>query len=169
MPVQAPADRVQFERCLSIGYSTIIYYTIGVCFHVDDGLATSNSLTDLKKLEQELKSEYGENMTVQYGEQHEYLGMFLDVSSGKYCEMTMSKYIDDLVSDVGVDGERAADSPASTALFDTPTSELLCEKDRELFHRHVARLLYLATRVRPDVLLAVTFLCSRVALSLIHI
>jgi hypothetical protein len=79
-------------------------------------------------------------MSVQYGEQHEYLGMFLDVSSGKYCEMTMSKYIDDLVADVGVEGERAADSPASAALFDIPTSELLCEKDRELFHRHVARL-----------------------------
>ena len=31
----------------------------------------------------------------------------------------------------------------------------------EKFHRGVAQLLYLATRVRPDILLPITFLCSR--------
>ena len=34
---------------------------------------------------------------------------------------------------------------------------------KEKFHRAVAQLLYLATRVRPDILLPITFLCSRVA------
>ena len=102
-------------------------------------------------------------MSVKYGDKHEYLGVSLDLSSGKYCEMTMTKYIDDLVTDVAVEGERAAESPASVGLFNIIVSEKLQETERELFHRHVARLLYLATRVRPDILLPVTFLCSRVA------
>ena len=152
-----PVDLCVFNRTYDVGKQTT------VCFHVDDGITTSNSLNDLQKFEHELKEEFGENMSVQYGDEHEYLGMSLDVSSGGYCEMTMQRYIENLVSDVGVEGDRIADSPASTALFTIPTSEKLCEKDRELFHRHVARLLYLATRVRPDILLAVTFLCSRVA------
>ena len=152
-----PVDVCVFNRTDESGNQTT------VCFHVDDGLATSSSMNDLQKLERELKEEFGENMSVTYGDEHEYLGMSLDVSSGSYCEMTMSKYIENLVTDVGVEGDRVADSPASNALFLIPDSDRLCEKDRELFHRHVARLLYLATRVRPDILLAVTFLCSRVA------
>ena len=78
---------------------------------------TSGSLNDLRKLEHELKSEFGENMSVKYGDKHEYLGMSLDLSSGKYCEMTMTKCIDDLVTDVAVEGERTAEFPASVGLF----------------------------------------------------
>ena len=119
-------------------------------------------MSDLQKLERALKEEFGENMSVQYETEHEHLGMSLDVSSGKYCAMTMSKYIENLVTDVGVDGDRVADYPASVSLFAIPISEKLYERDRELFHRHCARVLYLATRVRTDILLAVTFLCSRI-------
>lgn len=80
-------------------------------------------MSDLQKLERALKEEFGENMSVQYGTEHEHLGMSLDVSSGKYCAMTMSKYIENLVTDVGVDGDRVADYPASVSLFAIPCDQ----------------------------------------------
>ena len=39
------------------------------------------------------------------------------------------------------------------------------EKEREFFHTLTAKLLYLGKRVRPDILLAVSFLCKRVQIA----
>jgi hypothetical protein len=36
------------------------------------------------------------------------------------------------------------------------------ETDRKFFHTVVAKLLYLGKRIRPDILLTVSFLCTRV-------
>jgi hypothetical protein len=128
---------------------------------VDDGMATSVDLKDLKLFEEQLRTEYGEGLKITYGKTHEYLGMAIDVRDA-YCEMTMSKYILDLVKDNGGYKQRVYQTPASDGLFNVLESKPLNEKDREHFHKTVARLLYLATRVRPDILLAVTYLCSRV-------
>ena len=35
-------------------------------------------------------------------------------------------------------------------------------KDTDLFHRHVARLLFTSKRARPDIQVCVAFLCTRV-------
>ena len=66
------------------------------------------------------------------------------------------------MKDNGGANQRVYDSPASARLFEDPVSKLLNKEKRESFHKTVARLLYLATRVRPDILLPVTYLCSRV-------
>jgi hypothetical protein len=42
-------------------------------------------------------------------------------------------------------------------------SDVLDKDEAESFHSTVARLLYVATRARPDILLAISFLCTRVA------
>ena len=150
-----PVDQCVFNRYNDQGEQTT------VCFHVDDGVATSVDLKDLKLFEQQLRSEYGKELKITCGKSHEYLGMALDVKD-TYCEMTMSKYIKDLVKDNGGYNQRTYQSPASDRLFTVLESKPLKEKEREHFHKTVARLLYLATRVRPDILLAVTYLCSRV-------
>jgi hypothetical protein len=41
-------------------------------------------------------------------------------------------------------------------------AELLDEARRKKFHTEVAKLLYLSKRARPDILMAVSFLCARV-------
>ena len=41
-------------------------------------------------------------------------------------------------------------------------SPSLSPKDAELFHRHVARLLFASKRARPDIQVCVAFLCTRV-------
>ena len=43
--------------------------------------------------------------------------------------------------------------------YDSPS---LLPKDAELFHRHVARLLFTSKRARPDIQVCVVFLCIRV-------
>ena len=39
---------------------------------------------------------------------------------------------------------------------------LLCERAQKLFHRTVARILYLAKRMRTDAITVTSFLCTRV-------
>ena len=76
----------------------------------------------------------------------------------------MRNYIDELLKDSCV--KSLANSPAAHNLFDIDdTSERLCSQRSEKFHSVVASLLYLATRARPDIMLPVVFLCSRVGIS----
>ena len=103
----SPVDACAFSRADESGNQTT------VSFHVDDGLAASSSMNDSQKLERELREELGESVSAQRGDERERLGVSLDVSSGKRCEMTTSKRIESLVADVGIEGDRVADSPAA--------------------------------------------------------
>ena len=53
-------------------------------------------------------------------------------------------------------------TPAGNDLFKADSSKLLPEKERELFHRTVAKALFLCKRGRPDIQTAVAVLCSMV-------
>ena len=57
-----------------------------------------------------------------------------------------------------------AESPAQSNLFSVTLVSLnpLGDKDKERFHSITAQLLYLAKRVRPDLLVVVSFLTKRV-------
>ena len=60
-------------------------------------------------------------------------------------------------------GSRTAKTPATLRLFDiNPEPEFLSQKDAVIFHHVVAKLLWASLRARPDILLAVSFLTSRV-------
>ena len=57
----------------------------------------------------------------------------------------------------------AMSTPAAKHLFDSnPEAEKLEDVKSEAYHHLVAKLLYLAKRSRPDILLAVSFMCTRV-------
>ena len=57
-----------------------------------------------------------------------------------------------------------ATTPAADNLFKISEDQAKLNKDgKDRLHRSVAQSLYLATRVRPDILLPITFLCSRVS------
>jgi len=54
-------------------------------------------------------------------------------------------------------------NPGPRDLFNiNETSPLLVEQSRQLFHSTIARILYLAKRVRGDIITVVSFLCTRV-------
>ena len=75
-------------------------------------------------------------------------------------KITMQGYIDELLSALDIKG--AVTTPATMHLFDVRDGPPLPQADKEHFHTVVAKLLYLAKRVRPDILTAVAFLAFRV-------
>ena len=133
-----------------------------VCIHVDDGMATCKDIEELQLLEEALKKEYGNKTSSEIGmKAFQLLGMTIDLSNGKSALLTMPNFTDEAVDELGV--KTSASTPASQELFvldeDSPK---LSKEDHDKFHRVVAKLLYLSTRTRPDIMLPVTFLCSRV-------
>ena len=74
----------------------------------------------------------------------------------------MPKYIEDAIS--GLESATPAETPAALDLFAVDESaELLATPAKDDFHSRVAKLLYLAERTRPDILLPdINFLCTRV-------
>jgi hypothetical protein len=149
-----PLDPCVFTKpCADGGQTT-------VCFHVDDGLATSPDAAELKKLVKKLRDVY-QDLKVTEGVRHEYLGMLLDFSEPGQCEATMRKYIADIIEEFGVTG--LARTPAGIDLFDIDVNSVALPTDlKDRFHRATAQCLYLATHVRPDILVAVSFLTTRV-------
>ena len=97
------------------------------------------------------------------GDKHNYLGMtFIFNRDKKNVSISMTKYVEDLLVKYEVTGTSKA--PAGVNLFenDNLSKELgLTEKDK--FHSAVASILFLAKRVRADLLLATSFLCTRVS------
>ena len=140
---------------------------ITVLIYVDDIMATSEAAQDLRELIQTLQKEY-RNITVKEGGTHEYLGMLFEYLTpgvpGGRVRVTMEKYTKDVLEEAGV--RTTADDPAASSLFDiNGSSPVISSQDKELFHRTVAQLLYLATRTRPDILLPTIFLTTRVSVA----
>eukprot|EP01040_Poterioochromonas_malhamensis_P014285 gene14285-15796_t len=72
----------------------------------------------------------------------------------------MEGFIQDVLNQHIVKGK--ANTPALTNLFEVRESPLLNEEKRKEFHSITAKLLYLAKRVRPDILTTVSYLSTRV-------
>ena len=53
-------------------------------------------------------------------------------------------------------------TPATATLFDVRDAPKASEQDRKYFHTYVAKMLYVAKRVKPECLTAVAFLSTRV-------
>ena len=77
----------------------------------------------------------------------------------------MANYINEVLEGC-TDMSGKSQTPAHSNLFDIrpiEASPLLVDDDRERFHSVTAQLLYIAKRVRPDLLVAVAFLTKRVS------
>lgn len=136
------------DQCTALVYVDDIMLT---CHDERTLIATLDYLTGVYK-----------TVKVNRGTTHSYLGMTLDFSKDGECKITMDGYIDEIIRFADITGK--ASSPATTSLFDVrESSPPLQERPRQHFHSCVAKLLYLAKRVRPDVLPVVSFLTTRVS------
>ena len=134
--------------------------TLGI--YVDDIIITATKKSMITNFRDALTREYKE---INYldGDKITYLGMLIDNSNKNYIELSMPQFINDVLNEMKIGSEDTSKSPASNKLFEVLEKDTkLSDQERELFHTSVAKLLYLSKRARPDILLAATFLCTRV-------
>jgi hypothetical protein len=151
--VQNSVDKCVFNKLVGEVQLTIMLY-------VDDLLVTCVDEQLLTGLVDDLKAVFEGDVKHSIDKDLSYLGMHIKVEQGRIT-VSMKAYVEALLQECGITGKAA--SPAKSDLFAIDTrSELLDPKARELFHSLVAKLLYLAKRIRVDILLAVAFLTTRV-------
>ena len=75
----------------------------------------------------------------------------------------MDKCVDDILSGCGVLTTNV--TPGEAVLFDVRDAPRATELETKWFHTHVAKILYLAKRVKPECLTAVAFLSTRVTVA----
>jgi hypothetical protein len=132
-----------------------------VFIHVDDGYLSCVNDEIVRKFKSQLEKIFTHGVTWNEGDFHEYLGMVMDFSTPGKCYLTMKDYIEKICNDWSVD--KVKEYPHTRELFTIDeTKEKLNKEDAEQFHRCVAQLLYLATHVRPDIMVSTIFLTSRV-------
>ena len=146
-----PVDQCVFNRTVNGKQCT-------VTLHVDDLLVMSQCKEDTEWLVAKLKQQYGE---VKHCTDHDmsYIGMHINVQDGK-AVVSMRAYLEGVLEETGTTGGTA--SPATASLFIEKSEQKLGKRDAAEFHTVVAKLLYLATRVRPDILLSIAYLATRV-------
>ena len=129
--------------------------------HVDDVMITASSEEKLSNVISEIESIYPD-LSIHRGRVIEYIGMKFDFRDRGKVKITMPGYVDEVLAEVDdLPGE--VKTPASPDLFTVnESSERLSSDDKERYHSLVAKLLYLAKRVRPDLLVAISFLSKRV-------
>ena len=131
-----------------------------VVVHVDDLLVTSTSKELLMDFDQYLRSVYPETKT-NMGDFINYLGMTFNFSVSGEVKVTMANCIDDILKNCNVTGTKR--TPAADTLFDVrENASKVGKEDGDYFRSNVAKMLYLAKRVRPECLTCVAFLATRV-------
>jgi hypothetical protein len=105
-------------------------------------------------------------MSVVRGQQHVFLGMDIRFLGDGTLTIGMKGYVEDAIAEFGEDVSRSATTPAGRGIFEIDDTALLLEKGKaELYHKVVAKLLYVSHRGRPDIQLAIAFMCTRVSCS----
>jgi hypothetical protein len=156
------------------GYDPCVYNKetdegmVTIRIHVDDLKISSKSERELLKVIDNLKEIYQE-ITVHEGTSHDYLGMIMTHDLDKQCvTINMENYIlaciEGFEEEVSDERLRSANTLASNYLFKTRQDNgvKLTREKAKLFHSTVAKLLFVAKRARPDILLTVSFLTTRV-------
>jgi Reverse transcriptase (RNA-dependent DNA polymerase) len=112
-----------------------------------------------------INNEFGQEapITVTRGKEHDYLGMTLDYTAKGKVKVKMHDYIVKMLTDLPVEFDGEAPTPAANNLFDVDeNSPKVDEKRAQFFHTYVAKTLFLCKRARPDLQTTVSFLCKRV-------
>jgi hypothetical protein len=131
---------------------------ITVCLYVDDLLVTSQSKALTDWLNAELSKKF-KKVKFNSKERLEFLGLEITQREGQI-DVSMAKYTAGLLEEWGGSGKDS--SPAGPDLFrSSENSKRLDYAGSEIFQRRTARLLFLAKRVAPEILLAVSYLQGR--------
>jgi len=137
-----------------------------VAWHVDDLKISHVSLDVVTGVIAQLNEEFGTltPLTVTRGKKHDYLGMTIDYSIPGKVQISMTDYIMTMLNELPLDMQGVAATLAAAHLFEVNSIDpiLLDKPTKEFFHTNIAKLLFLAKHARPDILTAMSFLCTSV-------
>ena len=104
----------------------------------------------------------GELLAVSYGKLREYLGMTIDWNIPGKVMFTLYDYLEEILVEAPLDFDGEDVTPAISEILQVNNA---CPKldiaIADLFHRIVARFLYVAKMAKTDLQVAVIFLCKR--------
>jgi hypothetical protein len=149
--IETPTDQCIFRKVSGLTLCILILYVDDILLFADD--------TEINRVEEFMKKEF-KWITVDKNNHQSYLGMNINVE--KHCiKINMLYYTQQLLDQFPP--KQVYLTPAVKESFkNSSTERLLDPNGQKVFHTVVAKLLYLAKRARPDILTAVSFLCTKV-------
>ena len=151
---------------LCIANKTINGKQCTIAFYVDDLFCTHAEVKVLEEIRNKIEAEYGELSGVTFGDEHIFLGIDIKiVRSSKTAELRMTSHLQDAINDFeeinSLDSKEVV-NPAKSKLFEVNRNAMkVSERKMAAFRSIVMKLLYVAKRVRIDILTTVSFLTSR--------
>ena len=135
-----------------------------IVWYMDDNKISHKEQAVVNDIIQHIEAKFGP-MTKMQGDDHEFLGMQLHFNRvDKTVKILMQTYLDEAIHQSQLDMRRAAATPATKTLFEIdPNAAPLGPPEFDRFCSVVCKLLYVALRGRPNILLAVVFLASHVS------
>jgi len=133
-----------------------------IAWYVDDMKISHMEQAVVDDIIEKIEDKFGK-MKVTRGKVHNFLGMEIDYSTTGIAKIGMSGYLQEAIDDFILDVDRTVATPASRTLFEiNKESPQLTKERKDIFHSVTAKLLYVSLRGRPDLLLAICFLATRV-------
>jgi len=131
-----------------------------IVLHVDDMMVTCRDAGALDELSQLLRGRFGQDKVTEHrGKVFDFLAMTFDFTTSGEVRVTMKQLVNDILEGCGV--ERTYLTPAIDEVYETRDAPKVGITDRDYFRTYVAKLLYVAKRVKPEMLGAVSFLTTR--------
>jgi hypothetical protein len=133
-----------------------------IAWHVDDLKISHKSKNVVERMLKRLTDIYGD-LSITRGNKHTFVGMDLEFGKGEL-QVSMKSYLEESIEAFPEEITGTVSSPAANHLYTVnPDAKKLHENQRETFHSIVAKLLFVATRARPDLQPTISFLTSRCA------
>ncbi len=136
-----------------------------VVWHVDDLIRLCVDDFKLTKFSCYLAKIYGPKLSMHTGRKHNYLGVDLEFNEDGTLDVSMFKYLDDVISDFPETISGQAATPVADYLFDVRDKNEARKLEEEwalAFHHMVAQLLFMSAGARRDIQTVVAFLTTRV-------
>jgi Reverse transcriptase (RNA-dependent DNA polymerase) len=134
-----------------------------IAWYVDDMKVSHLDPAIVSDILNLMESRFG-TMAITRGLTHEFLGMTITYHCDGTASIHMPTYIQEAIDESGLNIKKSCATPCASTLFSVdPDSPLLESERADTFHRIVAKLIYVGIRTRTDILLALSFLCSRVS------
>jgi hypothetical protein len=136
-----------------------------VIWHVDDLMVSCETDFELTKFSCYLAKIFGPKLTMHTGNKHEYLGMDMEFNQDGTLDMSVIKYLENVIDEFPELIQGKAAMPESDHLLqirDDKEAKPLGEEQALAVHHTVAQLLFMATGARRDIQTVVAFLTTRV-------